>query len=584
MVIQEATQDKNHQPHNPLITKGVIINIIPFFVSWKEKILKKFILLSLFCIIGCKREVQKRTTFQNTNLIKADICRESKNTDSAYIYYTKAKEELLNIRDSIEAARAITNIAIIESDKGDYYSSIGSSIQAQKLLGERNDSVSKRIASANYNSIAIASKNLKNFSEAIKYYDLAVSTSINKIDSLAFYNNIGDTYLEQKNYSLAKSYFKKALKTTDSLDYARALNNYAKAQLLDNKNFDAFPDLLKAWQIRVRFNDNLSINSSLATLSDYYSDKDISKSLYFAQEMYKVATKSNSPDDRVEALSKLIILNPKNYSENFKKYTELNSSLQTERNNDINKFGLLKFRVENIEREKAESENSLLIQYLVSGALVAMVIIIIILFSKRQKRLKQEKELEIKNTQLKLSKKVHDVVANGIYQVMTKIENQESFSKDEALDELEFVYEKSRDISYEKTDLTNNEKNFNEKISELIGSFNNDTVKTYLAGNDASIWNGLQESTLTEVYQIVRELLVNMKKHSRADRVVFRFERENELIKIYYTDNGIGIPGEIIYKNGLSSTVSRIETIKGEIIFDTKTERGLKINISFPVS
>jgi hypothetical protein len=42
------------------------------------------------------------------------------------------------------------------------------------------------------------------------------------------------------------------------------------------------------------------------------------------------------------------------------------------------------------------------------------------------------------------------MLANGIYQVMTKIENQENFDKEEALDELEFVYEKSRDISYEK--------------------------------------------------------------------------------------------------------------------------------------
>ncbi|MFP7656456.1 sensor histidine kinase [Chryseobacterium proteolyticum] len=275
---------------------------------------------------------------------------------------------------------------------------------------------------------------------------------------------------------------------------------------------------------------------------------------------------------------------PVNTIRHFQIYKKLSDSIQTSRNDYTNKFAFIKYENTKVKAEKAEKENQLLTLSLVLATFVAVFIVVVLLYKKRQKQLEQEKELEVKNTQLKLSKKVHDVVANGIYQVMTKIENQESFSKDEALDELEFVYEKSRDISYEKTDLTNNAKNFNEKISELIGSFNNDTVKTYLAGNNANIWKGLQESTLTEVYQIVRELLVNMKKHSRADRVVFRFERENELIKIYYTDNGIGIPGNIIYKNGLSSTVSRIETIKGEIIFDTKTERGLKINISFPVS
>jgi signal transduction histidine kinase len=75
-----------------------------------------------------------------------------------------------------------------------------------------------------------------------------------------------------------------------------------------------------------------------------------------------------------------------------------------------------------------------------------------------------------------------------------------------------------------------------------------------------------------------------MRKHSRANTVSFRFERMENRISIIYSDNGIGSSGDIIYKNGLSSTVSRIENLHGEIIFDTKTEKGLKINISFPVS
>ncbi len=175
-------------------------------------------------------------------------------------------------------------------------------------------------------------------------------------------------------------------------------------------------------------------------------------------------------------------------------------------------------------------------------------------------------------------------MANGIYQVMTKIENQEDFDRNRALDELEFVYEKSRDISYEKADPSNEEKDISEKISELISSFKNEKVNTYTAGNEKELWKNVSKNAQDEFYQIIRELLVNMRKHSGANAVSFRFERTNDTISIYYSDNGIGIPGDIIYKNGLSSTVSRIESIHGEIIFDTKTEKGLKINISFPVS
>ena len=166
---------------------------------------------------------------------------------------------------------------------------------------------------------------------------------------------------------------------------------------------------------------------------------------------------------------------------------------------------------------------------------------------------------------------------------MTKIENQEVFDKEEALDELEFVYEKSRDISYDKTDI-HETLEFDQKISALVGSFKNNEVETYLVGNDKSIWNGLKDSSRNEVYQIIRELLVNMKKHSRASRVVFKFERINNKIQIQYTDNGIGISEGLVRKNGLTNTDSRIEAINGEIIFDTETEKGLKIYISFPAS
>lgn len=180
-----------------------------------------------------------------------------------------------------------------------------------------------------------------------------------------------------------------------------------------------------------------------------------------------------------------------------------------------------------------------------------------------------------------MSKKVHDVVANGIYQVMTKLENQKDFDRDKALDELEFVYEKSRDISYDKI---GEEKEFSKVISELIASFTNETVKTFTAGNSPEIWESVPPTVKEEVYQMVRELMVNMKKHSQASHVAVKFDKINNTVEIQYKDNGIGISGDLIYKNGLRNTASRIEAINGTITFDTKIEKGLKVNLSFPVS
>ena len=242
--------------------------------------MKKLLLLlfPLLILINCKEKTKNNSSHENNNLNRAVKFRDSANEDSAYVYYVRAKEELLKNNNNAEAARAIVNIAIIECNKGDYHSSIGNSIEAEKLLKNKKDIIALQIASSNYNSIAIASKNLKNYSQAIDYYKLAIKKSQKKTDSLAFYNNIGDTYLEQKNNKFAKSYFKIALQTSDSIDYARALNNLAKANFSENPFYDAYPELKKALQIRIRQKDNKEITSSFATLADFYFKKNPEKS------------------------------------------------------------------------------------------------------------------------------------------------------------------------------------------------------------------------------------------------------------------------------------------------------------------
>ncbi|WBV55121.1 tetratricopeptide repeat protein [Chryseobacterium daecheongense] len=551
-----------------------------------------YFLCSLCLLYSCKKNSEVNFPEKNYNSHFYNLAKSSDDEKTAFKYFNYAKDDYLNKKDSLMAGKSLINMAIILSNQGDNYGSLQTSIEANKIL---KNSTSKETFASNYNCMAIVSENLRQYDKSIEYYQKAIEYTSDTIIRLAYLNNIGNSYLLNKNYLKALEYFKQVLKNKKSIinkvDYARVINNYAKASYLINPNYNPIPIYEKSLQIRIKEKDLQGQNYVLASFTDFYQNKDNQKALSYALQRYSVAKAMKNPDDQLETLQKLIVLDPTNYLKYFNQFQSINDSTQIARSSSKYQFALIRYETEEknaenmrLKADKAQKDSLFFKQSIILLIVILALVITIVLYRKRQIRLKQENELRIKENQLKLSKKVHDVVANGIYQVMTKIENQESFSKDEALDELEFVYEKSRDISYEKTDLTNNEKNFNEKISELIGSFNNDTVKTYLAGNDASIWKGLQESTLTEVYQIVRELLVNMKKHSRADRVVFRFERENEFIKIYYTDNGIGIPGDIIYKNGLSSTVSRIETIKGEIIFDTKTERGLKINISFPVS
>ncbi|UMQ40740.1 hypothetical protein MKS83_15205 [Chryseobacterium sp. Y16C] len=546
---------------------------------------KVLLLIILICLISCSRKsIEQDNSTKNAYHKKGEKFRDSKVLDSAFYYYSLAKEKYIKNNDSTKAAESLINMAIIQTTKGDFYGSIETSLEANKLLVDEKDTTVKKDLAISYNNMGIASGFLYNYNDAIQFYKKAAQFTSNKENALLCYNNIAVAYLLKKDTRLAKKYLNYAIQAKSKGNYARALNNLGKLKLLENPNYNPLPEFYKALEIRLNSNDTEGLNSSYSTLSDYFKDRDNNKSLLFAKKMLETAAIVKNPEDQMQALQKLIELDHPNYLKYFKKFQSLNDSLIISRGKAKNQFALIRF---DVEKQKLENEQLKGRDFKKNIGIAALVLLLfgsLFWYTKRKKRLEQEKEIEVKNTQLKMSKKVHDVVANGIYQVMTKIENQEHFNKDEALDELEFVYEKSRDISYEKTDTQGEEKDFSEKISETVSSFKNDEVNTYLAGNDIGIWKHLSTKNKEEVYQIIRELLVNMKKHSKATIVSFRFERENDLIRIFYTDNGIGISGDVIYKNGLSSTVSRIETINGEIIFDTKIEKGLKITISFPAS
>lgn len=551
----------------------------------------KFLFFSLVLLVSCEQKeafplnnIEGNKLYkEGEELIQKDNLKAYTKFQEAIIYYSKLK-------DSSKISKSLIYQGIAQNYTGDILGSEASLVEALNYMKEGDESFYSV-----FGTLGNLKYDQKEYAEAEKWFTKALREKIEKFDErVNLINNKSASEYRQGKYTEALITLKQIdqSKISDSSLKSRIKENSIYINWLKNKSYPAQKEFEHLLHNKLKNNDLWGANSSYSHLAEINQNTNPDMSLYYAKQMLQNAIIIKSPEDRLEAMERIIpVDNPFKSKQNFADYKILSDSIQRSRNDYRKNFAYIKYdsekkEIENqrLKTQKVQSDSLFFKQSIILLIILLGLILTIVWYRKRQIRLKQENELKIKENQLKISKKVHDVVANGIYQVMTKIENQESFNKNEALDELEFVYEKSRDISYEKIDLKNDEQNFNEKISELVGSFNNDNTNTYLAGNDKSLWKGVKESTLEEVYQVVRELLVNMKKHSKADRVVFKFERENNLIRIYYTDNGIGISGDVIYKNGLSSTVSRIETINGAIIFDTKTEKGLKINISFPVS
>ena len=97
------------------------------------------------------------------------------------------------------------------------------------------------------------------------------------------------------------------------------------------------------------------------------------------------------------------------------------------------------------------------------------------------------------------------------------------------------------------------------------------------------LWDRTTTQVQTEIEQVLQELMINMKKHSGAQNVVLKFESHQDIIQIFYSDDGVGLPSTFQYGNGLTNTENRIKRIGGNFIFEA-TINGLKIRISIPTA
>lgn len=547
------------------------------------------ILILSFCLFSCtKNEDVEQNKAPNKFYNLAYEYRDNYKTDSAFFYFLKARDLAILQKDSLTVGSSLLNLAILSADRRDDFTSQEFSLAALTYLDKKNQKHHPYLSS-NYNCLGMASQNLRDYANALIFFDLALSFSKKPDDVNLYLNNKAYLYQETKQYHKALAIYTRLEKTTvkNGLAYARLLSNSSFTQWLLNSNFNALPKLLEARYIREGEKDLWGLNSSYDYLSDYHSKSNADSALLYAHKMYGVAKQLNSSDDQLYALQKLIKLSSSPLKNKyFESYLKLDDSAQKVRNADKNQFALIRYGVEESKADnlKLQKENSDKRYQIIIITVASILIFIIGLFwyRKRQQHLKLTAEKTIKENQLRTSKKVHDVVANGLYRIMTKLDNQEILKNDPIVDEIEELYEKSRDISYDK--FTNTSIGFHDKIQDLLNVFASANIKVQVKGNTIPLWQNISTKVQYEIEHILQELMVNMTKHSQASMVTISFERLEKQINIYYTDNGIGISKNVLFKNGLTNTGNRIDNISGNITFETKTEKGLEVHISFPIS
>ena len=554
----------------------------------------KYLPLLLFVIVfvlSCSERGGEHKKAENIYYDKAFDYREEGKADSAFVYFNKAREQFLLDKDSLGVGKCLVNMGLLATNKGDYFSGQEFSLNASSYFDHNNKDQYVYLFS-NYNNLAIATEALGDNLNAGRFYDAAVRTAVDSVNKLVALNNKATSYRAIKNYPAAIKIYNKILKGTvqNRKEYARTLTNLTYTRWLQDSSYNALPNYRLALRIRQQEKDLWGLNSSYAHLAEFYTRNATDSAFLYAGKNYQVAREIESPDDQLTALQQLIRLAPlaetKKY---FVAYQKLDDSLKKARGHSKNQFAIIRYETEKhksdflkSQGENIRKKNNILFQNFVLAILLLIILGAYFWYRKRKKILDQEKELEVKNTELKYVKRIHDRVANKVYHVMSEVENSPNMTRDLLLDKLEVLYNISRDISYESPEPATGD-DYTAQLSAMLRSYSSDLTEVLIVANEPDLWEVVDEAAKAEVYLIMQELMTNMKKHSKAHTVVIKFQWTDTHVSILYTDDGVGM-GDAAKKNGLKNTENRINGIRGTVTFDNILEKGLSIHISFPIS
>lgn len=529
------------------------------------------------------------------NLQKEAISHFQKNKyNSSFYYFNKSKIAFEKFKDSANIAFNLVQMAQIQQINGDYYGSKETLTEALPYV--KNDS---NYSAAINNFFGIADKELSIYDDAIFYYKQAIKDVKDSISKQSPLNNIAVIYIKQKKYDRAISILESILnkKILDDKPYLKS-----KSRVMDNLGFAYFKKglndkglqlMTESLELRKQIGDSYGSIESYFHLAEFYSKTDIQKSNEYAKNAYEIATKFNSVDERLKALSFLI--SNGSGTKYAQQYISINDSIIKIRNNFKNKFAKIKYdskkeKEENQKLRLEKAENQLSLQeakyqrmFFIIG-IVSLFFLLLYLRKFYQNRNRIEKIKTAYDTETRIAKDIHDELANDVFNTITFTQTQPleiQNTKETLIQKLDHIYVRVRGISRENNDI-DTKANYAVNLKEMLSTYNTNETNVIINSIEKVNWDLVDEIKKVTIYRVLQELMVNMKKHSQASIVVVKFDSNGKTIFIDYTDNGKGAEKLKIIKNGLQNMENRILAIKGTITFDTEPDKGFKAKITTP--
>lgn len=524
----------------------------------------------------------------------------AKQQDSiAFSYFNKSKIQFELKKDSSLVVYSLLMMSDILKSKDDYYDMEAVNTEALSFINQTNRNYNY---SCVYNNLGISLKETYDYKKSLGYYKKAKQYAEDEFTRVIIDNNMASVFILNKEYQKAIGLLSKLEGTNSEIVSERIksniLNNLGLAYFKVNDS-RALGYYFKALSIREDQSDEYGLIGSYIQLANYYKSKeDNLLAKKYALKAYENASKMKSIDERLDALQILVNSSAENESRAFSAaHFRLNDSISEVRQRNKNQFANIRYDFSNqkeqnqrLSTQKAETtlllekqKNSTLLMYFVILFLLGLTVVIINFLNSKSKK---EKIRVSYDTETRISKKLHDELANDVYHAMTFAETQDLSAlsnKEMLLKDLDNIYSRTRNISKENS-LIDTGQDFVPSLRDMMSNYGNHEVNIIVNGLDVLQNTTVETNKKITVYRILQELLVNMKKHSQCSLVVITFKKIDKNMIVEYTDNGIGLEiQQINLKSGLLNVENRIKAIEGTLTFDNAIQKGFKVRIEFPV-
>ena len=542
---------------------------------------RRWYALFLLCFVGCSLAQQNsKDSFSPRDAVL--LPKQSSHLPQGYFHFAQQKEILLQQGDTIAAVDAIRMMAIAAFKLGNLSDSEIQSVEALQLLTKfksQPDEVPNRIMGI-YNQLGKIYENKALFATATQYFNDALRIASTTSDSITILNNIANINRAQEYFEVADTDYKQIISMAkgigDTIALARTINNYGDL-LTDQNRSDALPTLLEGLRLRQLKNSKEGIFGSYRHLVYYYQSQNQTEiAQAYAQKCLEIAKALNSTAYLLEAYNLLVELNN---DDTVLAYKHISDSINEANRETQNLYAAMRFDVDQeklnrqraelqLEKERRKKQTTLLIA-LIAGLIFILIFLYILM------RIKQIKQREVFATESRISKKVHDEVANEVYQLMVKMQLAEEPSE-VLLDDLESIYNRSRDISKEFNSL-DTKLPFSEVLNDLIASYQTSGLSIINRNISKHNWDMVSQDKKNALYRVLQELMTNMKKHSQATVVAISVDQKGKKTEFKYSDNGVG--SHLKKQNGLQNVENRIFALKGTITFDSQPGKGFQVKI-----